>query len=84
MENYKNIHNGHGHGVWWDESYENHLLSPPRCKNRSHNSTTQECQTSNVFYTATSEEYYFKALLEPNDKNQKLKPNFSVIKQQAL
>jgi hypothetical protein len=54
MENYKNIHNGNGHGVWWDETYENHLLSPPRYKNRSHNSTiTQQCQPSNVFYTAT-------------------------------
>ena len=91
MENYKNIHNGYGNGVWWDESYENHLLSTPRCKSPSHNSTTQECQRSNIFYTVTWEEHYLTvhfylsiALLEPNDKNQKLKLSFSVIKQQAL
>jgi hypothetical protein len=29
MENYKNIYSGHGHGVWWDESYEKPPLLPP-------------------------------------------------------
>jgi hypothetical protein len=56
-ENYKNVHNGHDHGVLWEKPHE---LNPKIKTHLPISTATQERQPSNTFHPATVEQHHLR------------------------
>jgi hypothetical protein len=63
MEDYKDVHSGHGHGVLWQKKMNKKDKIPSPIA-----TTTQERQPSNAFHPATAEQSFEACLHDFNHK----------------
>jgi hypothetical protein len=68
-ENYKNVHNGHGHGVSWEKPQD----KPPPAS-----TATQERQPRNAFQPATVEQRHLGAFTLVDRINSAARPKLKI------